>query len=80
VGHPSDVLAGERDRFELASAVTATVIGFDPDYQLTELAHPAGTLHLAGRVGQVGRQVRVTVKAVDVTLALPPAPVTTAQT
>lgn len=81
VGTPVEVLtAGLADRFAQTSVLNATVGGYDPTYRLTELGHPAGTLRLAGRLDSPGRQVRLVVRATDVTLCLPPAPVTTAQT
>ncbi|RAI40616.1 molybdenum ABC transporter ATP-binding protein [Rhodoplanes roseus] len=60
--------AGE-SRFRRASFVTARVAGYDEAWGLTELAHPAGTIWLAGRAGPPGRDCRVAVRAVDVTLA-----------
>jgi molybdate transport system ATP-binding protein len=83
VGGPTEVLvaaASDGDRFDLVSVVNAVAGPFDPDFRLTELRHPAGALHLAGRVGPPGRPLRLVVRATDVTLALPPPPVTTAQT
>lgn len=81
VGAPDEVLrVGAADRFEQISVLHAEVAGHNDAYRLTELAHPAGTLRLVGRVEPTGRRVRLAVRATDVTLCLPPAPVTTAQT
>jgi molybdate transport system ATP-binding protein len=81
IGGPGEVLAAAgADRFELISVLHAEVAGYDAHYRLTELTHPAGTLRLAGHIEPAGRRVRLAVRATDVTLARPPAPVTTAQT
>ncbi|MDC7786606.1 molybdenum ABC transporter ATP-binding protein [Rhodoplanes sp. TEM] len=60
--------AGE-SRFRRASFVTARVAGHDETWGLTELAHSAGTIWLAGRAGPPGRDCRVVIRATDVTLA-----------
>ncbi len=64
----SDVQAGE-SRFALTSVLTGRVVGTKAGYDLTEIAHPAGTIWLAGPAGSAGRNVRVLVRATDVTLA-----------
>jgi molybdate transport system ATP-binding protein len=81
IGAPTEILTlPNPDRFALTSVLTATVAGHDPDFDLTELHHPAGRLKLVGRLGVKGRQVRVLIRATDVTLARDPLPSTTAQT
>ena len=60
-------------RFARSSVITGRLAGVDADYDLTEIAHPAGTVWLTGRAGPVGREVRVVVKATDITLATAPA-------
>jgi molybdate transport system ATP-binding protein len=60
--------AGE-SRFTRASVVTGRISGIDEHYGLTEISHPAGTICLAARTGPVGREVRVVIKATDVTLS-----------
>lgn len=57
------------NRFARSSIITGRLSGIDTVYGLTEIAHPAGTIWLAGRAGPLGRDVRVVVKATDVTLA-----------
>jgi molybdate transport system ATP-binding protein len=64
----SEVQAGE-SRFALTSVLTGRVAGTKPGYDLTEITHPAGTIWLAGPAGSAGRDVRVLVRATDVTLA-----------
>lgn len=74
IGSPGQVLSvghgdiGE-DRFERSSLLTARVNDARTDYGLTELAHPAGRIWLSGLVGPAGRELRIVVKATDVTIA-----------
>jgi molybdate transport system ATP-binding protein len=74
VGEPGDVFgpgrgqAGE-SRFERSSVVIARVAAQDLAYGLTELAHPAGAIWLTGSVGPPGRELRIVIKATDVTLS-----------
>lgn len=65
---PRRVQAGE-SRFARSSFVTGTVAGTDADYGLTEISHPSGAIWIAGEAGPVGREVRIVVKATDVTLS-----------
>lgn len=60
--------AGE-SRFRRASFVTARIAGYDETWGLSELQHPAGTIWLAARAGDTGRDCRLAVRATDVTLA-----------
>ena len=60
-------------RFARSSVVTGRLSAVDAEYDLTEISHPAGTIWLTGRAGPVGREVRVVVKATDITLAKAPA-------
>jgi molybdate transport system ATP-binding protein len=60
-------------RFAQSSVITGRLAGVDADYDLTEIAHPAGTVWLTGRAGPVGREVRVVIKATDIALATSPA-------
>jgi len=74
IGPPTDVFGSGRgaageNRFERSSVLTARVAGANPAYGLTELAHPAGAIWLAGPAGAVGRDLRIVIKATDVTLA-----------
>jgi molybdate transport system ATP-binding protein len=59
-------------RFDRSSVITGRLAGVDAEYGLTEIAHPAGTIWLAGRVGPLGRDVRVVIKATDITLSKTP--------
>ncbi len=61
--------AGGESRFERSSVITGRLSGVDDKYGLTEITHPAGTIWLAGRAGPIGREVRVVIKATDVTLS-----------
>ncbi|WP_137042950.1 molybdenum ABC transporter ATP-binding protein [Pseudolabrys sp. FHR47] len=74
LGTVEDVLGPGRpqpgeSRFARASIVTGRISGVDTAYGLTEISHPAGTIWLAARTGPVGREVRVVIKATDVTLS-----------
>ncbi|GAC1335227.1 MAG: molybdenum ABC transporter ATP-binding protein [Beijerinckiaceae bacterium] len=63
--HRTDVA----DRFGLVSIIECHVAGFDADFGLTSLHHPAGAIVLAGRVGAQGKRLRVLIRATDVALA-----------
>lgn len=65
---PRHVQAGE-SRFARSSFITGTVAGTDPTYGLTEISHPAGSIWLTGRAGPRGGEVRIAIKATDVTLS-----------
>jgi molybdate transport system ATP-binding protein len=60
-------------RFARSSVITGRLTGVDAAYDLTEISHPAGTIWLTGPAGPVGREVRIVVKATDITLATAPA-------
>jgi molybdate transport system ATP-binding protein len=64
----SRVQSGE-SRFARSSVLTGRVAGTHADYGLTEIAHPGGTIWLAGSAGAAGHEVRVVIKATDVTVA-----------
>jgi len=63
--------AGE-SRFARSSVLTGRVAGMRAGYGLTEIAHPAGAIWVAGPAGPAGREVRIVVRATDVTLATAP--------
>jgi molybdate transport system ATP-binding protein len=65
---PIEVHAGE-SRFARSSVLTGQVAGVRAGYGLTEIAHPSGTIWLAGPAGAVGREVRIVIRGTDVTLA-----------
>jgi molybdate transport system ATP-binding protein len=65
---PSETQAGE-SRFARSSILTGRIAGLHADYGLAEIAHPGGTIWLAGPAGPNGREVRIVVRATDVTLA-----------
>lgn len=56
-------------RFDRSSVITGRLAGVDERYGLTEIAHPAGAIWLAGRAKPEGRVVRVVIRATDVTLS-----------
>jgi molybdate transport system ATP-binding protein len=56
-------------RFAQSSVITGRLAGIDAAYGLTEISHPAGTVWLTGRTGPIGRQVRVVIRATDITLS-----------
>ncbi len=74
IGDPAEVLPQpiEDPRSGGASVLAMRVGGRDEAYGLTELKHPAGTIWLAGTVATEGKNVRVLVKATDVTLSIAP--------
>ena len=77
IGPPGEVFgtfAGEtaESRFDRSSVLTMKVRGTNEAYGLTELAHPAGTVWLAGPAGALGSTVRIIVKATDVVLSVDP--------
>ena len=59
-------------RFAQSSVVTGKLVAVDPQYGLTEISHPAGTIWLTGRAGPVGREARIVIKSTDITLAKAP--------
>jgi molybdate transport system ATP-binding protein len=65
---PSETQAGE-SRFARSSILSGRIAGLHAGYGLTEIAHPGGTIWLAGPAGPNGREVRIVVRATDVTLA-----------
>jgi molybdate transport system ATP-binding protein len=64
----AEVHAGE-SRFARSSVLTGHIAATPTGYGLTAIAHPGGTIWLAGSAGPIGREVRVLVRAADVTLA-----------
>lgn len=60
-------------RFAKSSVVTGRLAAIDPEYGLTQISHPAGTIWLTGRAGPVGRETRVVIKSTDITLSKSPA-------
>jgi len=65
---PSRVQAGE-SRFARSSVLTGRIVGMRAAYGLTEIGHPGGTIWLAGPAGAAGTDVRVVIRATDITLA-----------
>ncbi len=57
------------DRFARSSVITGKLAAVDEDYGLSEISHPAGTIWIVGRLSPIGREVRVVVKATDITLS-----------
>ena len=75
IGRAGEVFGGARaraaeERFDRVSVLTMTVAGVLPDYGLTELKHPSGTVWLAGPALPIGATARVIIKATDITLSL----------
>ncbi len=74
-GPPEAVLGATRDpvaepRFGRASILTAVAGAYDSEFGLTALAHPAGTVWLAGPAGAPGTRHRLMIRATDVSLAV----------
>jgi molybdate transport system ATP-binding protein len=59
----------EESRFERSSVVTGRIVGMNEEFGLTEIAHPGGKIWLIGPAGAPGHDVRLVVKATDVTVA-----------
>jgi molybdate transport system ATP-binding protein len=57
------------DRFAQSSVVAGRIAAIDTAYGLTQVAHPAGSIWLTGRAGPIGREVRVVIRATDITLS-----------
>ena len=73
-GPPAQAFAAARHlvesrRFGLASPLVCRVERYDAARDVTALAHPAGAVTLAGNAGAVGRDVRLLMRATDVSLA-----------
>jgi molybdate transport system ATP-binding protein len=72
---PSQSQAGE-SRFARSSVLAGRIGKTHPEYGLTEIEHPGGTIWLAGPAdraglaGPAGREVRIVIRATDVTLAI----------
>jgi molybdate transport system ATP-binding protein len=69
----SGLSAAGPSHFARSSVVTGRLAAVDTAYGLTEVAHPAGPIWLTGRAGPPGREVRIVVKATDITLSKAPA-------
>jgi len=65
---PALGLAGV-DRFARSSVITGTLTAVDENYGLSEISHPAGTIWIVGHLSPIGREMRVVVKATDITLS-----------
>jgi molybdate transport system ATP-binding protein len=77
IGEPGEVFGSARsragdNRFDRSSVIVAHVSGQNEAYGLTELTHPAGAIWLTGPAGPPGREVRIVIKAIDVTLSTSP--------
>ncbi len=75
IGRPAEVLAPTAvaratHRFEAMSVLTGRLARFDADYGLSMIDHPAGRIVLPGALSDVGGEVRLMVRATDVTLSL----------
>lgn len=74
-GAPAEVLSPSvqdmpDDRFEAQSMIAATVARELPEFGVTILSHPAGEIVVPGHVETKSAEVRVAVRATNVTLAL----------
>lgn len=65
-------VASEGDRFERSSILSGKAVSYDAVYGLTTLEHPAGSISLTGHIPINEKQLRIVVRATDVTLALTP--------
>ena len=57
-------------RYEAGAVIATTVAGHDQTFELTQLAFPGGTLNIARLDLDIGAEVRVRIRARDVSLAL----------
>ena len=74
-GSPVDVLAPSAsesgtDRFDAVSMLKAKVVRIDMHYAVTILAHPAGTIVIPGIVAKDQTEMRVAIRATNVTLSV----------
>lgn len=74
-GPPAQAFAAARHlvenrRFGLSSPLVCQVESYDPELDVTVLSHPAGAVPVAGDAGPPGREVRLLIRATDVTIAL----------
>jgi molybdate transport system ATP-binding protein len=73
-GPPQQVLSPRSgpgdDRFARISILTTSSPSYDPEYQLTQVSHPAGRITLPGRFALGDGPIRLVIRATDVTLAL----------
>ena len=75
IGTPAEVLAPTAlapaaGRFEAVSVLTGKVGRVDPDYGLSFIDHPAGRIVVPGLLPATGSDVRVAIRATEVTLSL----------
>ena len=75
VGTPAQVLAptavaSSIGRFEAISVLAGTVARIDPGYGVTFVDHPAGRIVVPGLLPTAGGDVRVAIRATEVTLSL----------
>ena len=75
IGRPAEVLAPTAvaraaHRFEAMSVLTGRLARFDSVYGLSMIDHPAGRIVLPGALSGIGSEVRLAVRATDVTLSL----------
>jgi molybdate transport system ATP-binding protein len=59
----------EESRFARSSVVAGRIVGMKEEFGLSEIACPGGTIWLVGPAGQPGHDVRLVIKATDVTVA-----------
>lgn len=64
---------------EAAVTLDGTISGIDPDYALTSLSVPGGSLIVPGRRGAIGQRRRLRISASDVSFTLAPPVSTTIQ-
>ena len=75
IGSPTDLLtptslANATDRFDAVSFITGKITRFLPDYGVTLVSHPAGEITVTGQIEPLGADVRIAVRATNVTLAV----------
>ncbi|MCP5265009.1 MAG: molybdenum ABC transporter ATP-binding protein [Burkholderiaceae bacterium] len=75
VGSPAEVLATSPRRsvseaFEAVSILDVRVAGFDEHYGMTDFSHPSGRIAVPGRIGRIGDNHRLLVRAIDVAIAV----------
>ncbi len=59
----------QESRFARSSVVTGRIVGLHEKFGLTEIAHPGGTIFIVGSAGTPGSELRLVIKATDVTVA-----------
>ena len=64
---PDFMPLGESD--EVGSVLTMAVASYNPDFDMTLISSPVGEIQIQGRVGEIGKSVRLRLRARDIIIA-----------